>query len=293
MTVTPIRKSLLCIGALGLGLLTMPSASSAELACFGEDPTIVGTDGPDTIYLTPNHRDVVVSLGGDDTIRIIDGSTGVDDPGLDLICAGDGNDTVIGHGTRKIHGGAGDDQLSDATGKIFGSSGDDDIFDAPYIDGGAGNDNLSDDSECRASVIYGRAGNDIIHAGYREEQSASDPYELDEVCGTREDSRRDDDIAYGGPGNDLIDGGDNNDRLYGDDGRDRLIGWFGIDKCVGGPGSDTRQTCEKRSCLTLGGRSKRPKPISDARTRTSPQSAVVGRSIVLDSLSRWSRSSLP
>jgi uncharacterized delta-60 repeat protein len=77
-------------------------------ACNGADVTIVGTNGPDTIFgaVSPfsvftGLPDVIHGLGGSD---VIDGGGGDD-----IICGGDGNDT--------LRGGAGQDVLVAGTGR--------------------------------------------------------------------------------------------------------------------------------------------------------------------------------
>ncbi len=119
--------------------------------CFGELPTIMGTEGDDVIVGTSG-PDVIMALGGDDVILGLEGD--------DLICAGDGNDGVIaGDGDDLVDAGTGDDAVVGRTGNdsIRGSSGDD------RIGGGAGDDRLAggpgDDQ------VYGGPGTDACSGG--------------------------------------------------------------------------------------------------------------------------------
>ena len=95
-----------------LGLLlaaALPAASGADAppTCLGETATVVGTPGPDVLQATG--YDVVAGLGGDDTITATGG-------GQPLVCAGDGNDTVvISSAGAVVSGDAGDDRI-DASG---------------------------------------------------------------------------------------------------------------------------------------------------------------------------------
>ncbi len=119
--------------------------------CFGELPTIMGTEGDDVIVGTSG-PDVIMALGGDDVILGLEGD--------DLICAGDGNDGVIaGDGDDLVDAGTGDDAVVGRTGNdsIRGSSGDD------RIGGGAGDARLAggpgDDQ------VYGGPGTDACSGG--------------------------------------------------------------------------------------------------------------------------------
>ena len=87
--------------------------------CDGQEATIWGTDGNDTLMGT-ERPDVIVGLGGDDTIYGLGGD--------DLVCSGAGDDIVFGgDGDDRLRGGAGDDRL-------VGGAGDD------LLVGGAGRD---------------------------------------------------------------------------------------------------------------------------------------------------------
>jgi Ca2+-binding RTX toxin-like protein len=108
--------------------LVAGGASASTLTCFGREPSITGSEGPDVLSGTPG-SDVIVGLGGNDTISGGGGS--------DFICGGAGNDT--------ISGGPGRDRLSGEAGadRIEGGSGDDRLLGGPgddRLDGGEGSD---------------------------------------------------------------------------------------------------------------------------------------------------------
>lgn len=135
---------MLMAGALVTSVLATPAFAeeSADGLCNGLVPTIIGTEGNDTIKGT-YQDDVILALGGNDTI------TGAS--GADTICGGEGNDTIRGDSQADtIFGGPGNDE-------IWGNSDNDLIY------GGDGNDQLYGDSQ--DDTIFGGAGNDKIYGG--------------------------------------------------------------------------------------------------------------------------------
>ena len=99
-----------------------------------------------------------------------------------------------------INGGAGDDQIT--------SGSDNDL-----LEGGAGNDTLS-----------GNQGNDLLIGGEGNDSLSG---------GSGDDS------LSGDAGNDTLNGGSGDDSLSGDAGNDTLNGDYGIDTLIGGDGDDT------------------------------------------------------
>ncbi len=84
------------------------AAHAGGRRCFGEVPTIVGTNGRDEIRGT-NGIDVILAKGGNDFVN--------SDRGADLICGGRGRDNLLGEtqtGHDQISGGAGGDKLKGA-----------------------------------------------------------------------------------------------------------------------------------------------------------------------------------
>ena len=167
--------------------------------CFGEVPTITGTNpAGETLNGTPGD-DVIVGLGGND---VIDGKGG-----NDKICAGGGNDTIIG--------GAGNDQL----------------------DGGAGNDTFDEGPALNGSdVIVGGADNDTTTYSGRAvklnvtldgkandgEKKENDNVQTENVTGGSSDDKLTGDdvrnVLTGGAGKDSLGGGGSNDSLISMDG---------------------------------------------------------------------------
>jgi hypothetical protein len=101
--------------------------------CYGQRPTIVGTDRADVIEGTPG-RDVIAALGGDDTVRSIGGN--------DLVCLGAGNDRFgfadhfARSDTLSVDGGTGNDTIAGHRGGAGAGAGRD------LLQGGIGNDDL-------------------------------------------------------------------------------------------------------------------------------------------------------
>jgi hypothetical protein len=82
----------------------MPFETPAPVMCAGEEATLVGTPGADSIVGTPDD-DVIAGLGGPDTIAAKTGG--------DVVCAGAGNDDVGGMGGRdRLLGQDGRDHLA-------------------------------------------------------------------------------------------------------------------------------------------------------------------------------------
>jgi len=82
--------------------------AGAQEKCFGQSPTIAGTEGDDNIN-GGNGADVIVGLGGNDTINGGNGD--------DIICGGDGDDILNGgNGDDTIDGGPGTDTLDGGKG---------------------------------------------------------------------------------------------------------------------------------------------------------------------------------
>jgi len=77
-----------------------PPAEPAAVPCAGQNATIIGTEGADTLSGTPA-ADVIAGLGGNDKISGLSGK--------DTICGGSGND--------KLKGGGGNDMLLGQKGK--------------------------------------------------------------------------------------------------------------------------------------------------------------------------------
>jgi Tol biopolymer transport system component len=154
--------------------------------CAGRIATILGTPGHDSIKGT-NRKDVIVALGGDDTIHSY--------AKADVICAGPGRDQVDagdngeGGGSDLVLAGPGADRvvLGPELGRAFGEGGNDLLL------GSKGGD-----------ALYGGPGNDVLRGG------PNPPYNSD--------------FLYGGPGNDRLYGGPGPNELSGGPGRNVEVG---------------------------------------------------------------------
>jgi YVTN family beta-propeller protein len=180
---------------------TLPTATPVPVLCFGQVPTIHGTEGPDHLRGTEG-RDVIHGLGGNDRIEGLGGD--------DLICGGDGDDElydfypfavggVIFPDSDSLDGGNGNDTL-------YGSIGNDTLI------GGPGNDRLIADLVLRGAAPIIPTGNDTLDGGPGNDE------------------------LIGGGGADTLNGGDGNDILHGDDPNDSFV--FGADRLDGGAGTD-------------------------------------------------------
>lgn len=198
--------------AIGLGTASeVASGGPAEVLCFGEAPTIVGTPGDDEIVVESSERKAVVVTGaGDDRImveanqvRVCEGGgqgyVHIDDyVGPSRLDMGTGRDRVtysgpagaFSPGAAIVRGGQGADLVR--TGgfrdRLFGNEGDDDLGSwsaADEISGGIGDDR-----------IYGGPDSDRMRGGRGDDLLDGDPPESDEFPGGN------DDRADGGGGND-------------------------------------------------------------------------------------------
>lgn len=167
--------------------------------------SIIGSEAGDVASVSPQGRNIVVSLTGvasktyrASQVKLIDfKGLGGDDSFT--------NNTAI---RSRADGGAGNDTLR-------GGSGIDELS------GGVDNDRL-----------FGNLGNDVLYGG-----SGTDT--LDGGAGNdREHGEAGDDDLYGGVGDDALYGGDDNDNIYGDAGNDSLYGEAGDDHLNGRTGRD-------------------------------------------------------
>jgi Ca2+-binding RTX toxin-like protein len=191
---TVLSAALVATGALVFGVAAS-GASSPWPNCLGEPATIVGTDGNDTIAGTSGD-DVIVALGGDDMIT----SGGSEDDG-DLICAGDGNDTVIVNGGgyynfTDVEGGAGDDRIQGSKGSMVES-----------------------DYESSPAAVTANLGTGT-------------------ATGWGTDTLVNVSILWGSAFDDTLIGSARSDAIFGDAGNDTITGLAGMDDLGGGPGDD-------------------------------------------------------
>jgi hypothetical protein len=211
-------------------LLAAPGSAGAqepEVVCFGETPTMVGTDNADTLRGTSGH-DVIDAGAGNDVVRAGGGD--------DIICGGAGDD--------QLSGGPGDDKIFDETGDDIITGGDgNDLLSGQLGDdvmrGGAGDDALfggngdEEDFTPGADELYGGPGNDFLSAGPGDDYVNGGAGDDQLLGGLGDDELR------GAGGNDTLNGDFGDDQLYGGSGDDLLDGGPGVDVEVGGSGTDT------------------------------------------------------
>jgi Ca2+-binding RTX toxin-like protein len=139
------ERAMLTRSLLGALLVTSVLTTSSQVAsaggptCFGELPTIVGTDTGDTLIGTPAD-DVIMGLGGSDLIRGMAGD--------DRICGDGGSNSK----RDELFGGSGNDKLAGQPGwdLISGQDGSDRLLGGPgggdgwpnELRGGRGHDRL-------------------------------------------------------------------------------------------------------------------------------------------------------
>lgn len=207
-------------------------ANAAVPTCFNRRATIVGTEGPDNISGNPTKSDVIVALGGNDSIHTGTGDYPTGSDPEDFICAGPGADLVkAGPGADRILGGDGNDELEGS----FGSD---------YIDGNVGDDLvLDEDSEYESvpDTLHGSQGNDYVHGDYGADTLTGGAGNDTLVEGSCVHSSK----LFGGPGN---------DKLYSTQGpwdpcgnygpADRIWGDAGFDIAEAGP-RDIVRTVER------------------------------------------------
>jgi serralysin len=189
----------LALAACGIAGASASPAAADWPSCLGEPATIVGTEGNDTIAGT-SRDDVIVGLGGDDVIT----SGGSSE--LDLICGGDGNDSVI-----VTTGGDG----------FF-------PFNAAAVSGDAGDDRIQGSRDTFVVADY---------------ESSPQPVTVDLGAGTESGWGNDTLVRVtaveGSPHDDVLSGSDASDGLYGEAGDDTIAGLGGGDYLSGGSGTNS------------------------------------------------------
>jgi Ca2+-binding RTX toxin-like protein len=212
---------------------------TATDTCFDQPVTLLGTNDPE--MLTSQPGDVVVALGGNDTVQpaadggfVACGNDGLDrmtgSSQKDLLDGGEDKDVIdAAGGPDVIRGGPGDDELAGGMGddRIDGEQDNDTLIDGGLGDdvliGGDGTDHILGGTGVGRDNILGGPGHDVLEGG--------------DGC----------DLIHGGGDDDVIDGGGGPDApiagicdggLYGDDGPDTIAGGFGADEIHGGEAHD-------------------------------------------------------
>jgi Ca2+-binding RTX toxin-like protein len=211
---------LLSVTALSASGLFLVPAQAADSLCFGQVPTIVGTDGDDTLTGRADVRDVIYGGGGNDSIS---GGDFYDDGTVpDLLCGGPGNDRLVGaRGDDKLSGGGGDDYVDGTNG-------------ADVEQGNAGNDQVGggsfEDSDSAADMMRGGPGNDVLYPGWGKDRVYGNAG-ADQLYDVECDGPT---ILVGGKGNDYLESFSSSFEGYGTVGPAGSTG----DKVTGGAGTD-------------------------------------------------------
>jgi Ca2+-binding RTX toxin-like protein len=184
-------------------LLTVPAVA------LGFDQRLFGTNGPDTMTGT-NGDDHICGLDGDD---VIDGGPGTDQIIGDGVleegyCRAGTIDASLGVGNDTLYSGTG---VPGRQGELWGGVGNDVLVGGPDVDilnGGQGNDHISDPSGSNGSFrdyLVGAKGNDTLIGS------------------------PDGDVLSGGKGDNILQGGAGNDDLFADKGKSRYSAGAGDD----------------------------------------------------------------
>jgi Ca2+-binding RTX toxin-like protein len=246
-----------------------PSTQRSVGRCFDRPPTLIGTNGNDRLKGRPKKLDVIVALGGDDRISGLSG--------VDAVCAGPGDDLVIGSHNAQLDLGDGNDRVVDLDfsrvdfPELYAGAGDDDISVKRGSDGrfslGPGDDRIVvrhprmraffDSIPC---VLF-RSATAPVHVNLNTGRATGQGHDRlvnircailsrygDVVAGTafgdNIEAGAGPDIVHTGRGNDDVSGGAGWDRLYGGAGADYLSGGSGGDYLDGGKGNDQLHAVE-------------------------------------------------
>src|SRR5215212_1897325 len=155
-----VRRLTGIVGALAVVALPVagssPAGSATVPTCFGHAATIVGTAGDDFLAGKADVSDVIVGLGGNDSIKGDDDFTGGSAP--DFLCGGPGAD--------RVSGSDGDDHLNGGDGRdiVRGWDGDD------VEQGNAGADWVGTSSyegaDSSNDISRGGHGDDVVWSGW-------------------------------------------------------------------------------------------------------------------------------
>jgi Ca2+-binding RTX toxin-like protein len=248
---TILRKPAITLGVValaGAGLAAFPAMASADSSAASSATAYID-DGAHTVHYTGGDvsSDVTIGPGPDDytqfaiddivPIEVGEGCVHPDESDTTrVVCTltedgdfythviadmGDGDDevTVRAGDENTIHGGPGADNLNVLLSDVvYGDDGDDWIVGGYDMYGGPGDDGLQQVGS--GGYAHGDDGNDTLWAS----PDGQSPY--------------DDQILYGGRGNDTVYGDDAADTIYGNSGEDELRGGRGGDEISGGPDND-------------------------------------------------------
>jgi Ca2+-binding RTX toxin-like protein len=180
---------------------------------------------------------------------------------IENICAGSGNDTLVGNSvSNDIEGGLGNDTLDAGVGNdtLEGGVGNDSLLGGAGNDelmGGVGNDTMrgGEGIDCADYEAVSVALNVNLATGTATGEGIDILLEIENICaGSGNDTLVGNSVSNdieGGLGNDIVDAGAGNDSLMGGLGNDTLTGCFNganggrseIDAITGGVGNDIFQ----------------------------------------------------
>jgi Ca2+-binding RTX toxin-like protein len=177
--------------------------------------------------------DDIISIGGSESGKALNGSTGDDAIYDTRVRNGEGAKNIT---DGRLNGGAGDDLINAGKGHdtVSGGAGSDSIaggLDNDVLNGGAGRDFLFGGSE--GDILRGGTGNDVLEGGTGTDRMGG----AQGHDAMRGQAGRD--TLFGDAGNDRMSGGTSADRLIGGSDNDRLFGGQGGDILRGSAGRDT------------------------------------------------------
>lgn len=196
------KKLVVAVVTMATAVAGLATSASAQIAptCFGQEATLVGTEGSERINGTAG-RDVIVALGGNDIILGLGGN--------DIICAGGGDDVVYGgFGADLIWGDGGDDVLFATRGRTV-----------PLR------------SDTAGSILFGGNGYDALHGSDQDDTLVGGHH------GDKLWAYQGSDLLRGNHGNDYLNGGISPDTIEGGAGSDSMV-LTTFDVADGGAGKD-------------------------------------------------------
>jgi VCBS repeat-containing protein len=158
----------------------------------------------------------------------------------DIVIGGNGADTIDGGaGNDTLSGGAGDDRVFGAGGNdlVIGGAGSDDL------DGGAGINRVTyEGSDVGLRIMFVEWGGGRAFKGEGPNAAFDQLRSFQEVVGSNFADRMvgywQNEVFFGGGGDDVLDGNEGNDRLHGGAGSDVIEGGSGDDTILGEDGDD-------------------------------------------------------
>lgn len=243
-----VASSVACLTLAALTIAPGEAARGGPDVCFGQRPTIRGTDASEVLIGTEG-ADVIVGGGGMDVIRGRGGDDRICDNALgsggstdryNRLRGGAGNDRLSGG--PDLQGGPGDDLLRSrgtrTTISLWGGSGDDVLRGRESVTTwfmpGGGDDSVFGSPNGGSRLIY-RGHADIVvdlRSGVVRGEGTDVVSRIHTVR-----TGRGDDLLRGTSSWEDLDAGRGDDRLLGGSAWDYLHGGRGDDTLVGGPGS--------------------------------------------------------